>query len=351
MRDNARLQTGWPLLSLATLLAGALLWAYWPTLLTLAERWTHNAQYSHGFVVPLFSLLVLWLRRGSFPTGPLRPTWWAVPVLLLAAGLRLGAVLLFFGWLDGFSLLLSLAGLVLLLGGWPALRWSWPGLALLVFMLPLPWQIDIILAGPLRRLATVASTFTLQTLGLPALAEGNVIVLEDVKIGVVEACSGLGMLMTFFALSTAVALVVQRPLLDRAVIFLSAIPVGLLMNVARITVTALLYHWADADVARVIFHDVAGWVMMPLALAVLWLELCFLDRLYRPAPRSAASAAAAGRPIPVPRPDCPAADRTSRPDNAGASLHTELSREPCQAGPEAPAVRGRSLLEVPDAAP
>jgi exosortase len=336
-----------PGLALGAVLAGALLWASWPTLLTLARCWASDPQYSHGFVVPVFSLLVLWLRRGSFPAGPLRASWWAVPLLLLAAGLRLSGAVLFFNWLDGFSLLLSLAGLVLLLGGVPALRWSWPGLALLLFLLPLPWQVDILLAGPLRRLATLGSTFALQTLGLPALAEGNVIVIDDIKIGVVEACSGLGMLMTFFALSTAVALVVQRPLLDRSVVLLSAIPVGLLLNVARITVTALLYRWAGADVAKAIFHDVAGWVMMPLALAVLWLELCFLDRLYRPV--AGTRPAPGGRPIPVPRP-VPVADPTSRPDTrASASLHTK-SRER-RAGLEPAAVSGRSLLEVPHAAP
>src|SRR5205823_5999270 len=153
------------------------------------------------------------------------------------------------------------------------------------------WQFDQLLTHPLRRVATVCSTYALQTMGLPAVARGNIIFINQLEVGVVEACSGLGMLMTFFALSAAVALVVQRPMLDRVVIFLSAVPVGVLMNVVRITVTVLLYEAANPQLAQVVFHDVAGWVMMPMALAVLGLELWFLGRLRLPVERA--------RPVPV----------------------------------------------------
>jgi exosortase/archaeosortase family protein len=122
-------------------------------------------------------------------------------------------------------------------------------------------------------------------MGVPALARGNIIVIDDEPpIGVVEACSGLGMLMTFFALSTAVALVIRRPLADRLVLFASAVPIGVLMNVVRITLTVFLMRVANAEIANVVFHDVAGWVMMPMALAVLWLEMLWLARLRLPAP-------------------------------------------------------------------
>jgi exosortase/archaeosortase family protein len=112
-------------------------------------------------------------------------------------------------------------------------------------------------------------------------------------VGVVEACSGLGMLMTFFALSAGLALVIQRPLVDRVVVFLSAVPVGVLMNVLRITVTVFLYEAASAELATLVFHDLAGWIMMPLALGVLWLELLFLARLRLPIEQA--------RPVPLPK--------------------------------------------------
>jgi exosortase len=148
-------------------------------------------------------------------------------------------------------------------------------------MLPLPYQMETGLAQPLQRLATVTSTFALQTLGLPAVAQGNIVLIDDIKIGVLEACSGLGMLMTFFALSTAVAFVIQRPFRDKIVVFLSAVPIGVLVNLIRITATGVLHCTVGSYWANLVFHDLAGWLMMPLALGFLWLELFYLKRLWR----------------------------------------------------------------------
>ena len=93
------------------------------------------------------------------------------------------------------------------------------------------------------------------------------------RIGVAEACSGLSMLTTFFALATAVALVIRRPWLDKVVVLLSAAPIAVVANVARIATTALAQEWFGAETAHYLFHDLAGWLMMPLALVLLWAEL------------------------------------------------------------------------------
>lgn len=272
---------------LFTLLAltTALLWAYWPTLVNLTRRWSEDPQYSHGFLVPVLAALVLWHRRNGFPRGPLRPSWWGLLPLLAGAGCRVVAARLHFDWLDTASLVPTVLGVFLLRGGWRLLAWAWPAALFVCFLLPLPFQVEIALAHPLQRIATVASTYALQTVGLPAIAEGNIIVIDELRIGVLEACSGLGMLVTFFALSTAAALLVDRPLLDRLVLFASAIPIGVCVNIARITVTGILHKTAGSAIANAVFHDLAGWLMMPLAMGLLWLELLYLRRLFvTPAP-------------------------------------------------------------------
>ena len=114
---------------------------------------------------------------------------------------------------------------------------------------------------------------------IAALAEGNVILLNDAEIGIVEACSGLRMLVVFFALATAVAMVARRPLLDRLLVLASAVPIALLANIARITATGILHEFADSATANAFFHDVAGWFMMPLALVLLGIELKVLAAL------------------------------------------------------------------------
>lgn len=260
-------------------LAAILLWAYWPTLEEVARRWANDARYSHGYLVPMFALGLLWYRRGRLGSVPSRPSWSGLGLMALGAALHVLGAVIYFDWIDGASMLVVLAGVSVLLGGWRSLRWSGPSIAFLVFMFPLPYRIETSLAGPLQRLATVASTFTLQTLGLPALSEGNVILLDDVRIGVVEACNGLGMLITFFAISTAVAMVIDRPWLDRVLMVLSAIPVALITNVTRIVVTGVLHRVAGGEVADMVFHDLAGWLMMPMALGLLWLELRWLGLL------------------------------------------------------------------------
>lgn len=107
-------------------------------------------------------------------------------------------------WVSVLALLPYLAGLCVLVGRGPLLRRAWPSIAFLFFMIPFSYVVEVALRQPSQRVATIASTYGLQTLGLPALAEGNTIVLGDARIGIVEACNGLGILFTFFAIATAV---------------------------------------------------------------------------------------------------------------------------------------------------
>jgi exosortase len=260
-------------LSALTVLTVALAWAYWPTLDGMRQRWAHDPQYSHGYLVPVFALVLLWVRRPRLAGVSARPSAWGIVLLAAGGAARLLGARYYLEWLEAASLLPSVAGVCVLLGGWRVLRWSWPAVAFLLFMIPLPYRVQGMMALQLQGLATQASTYVLQTIGLPALAEGNVIILDDVRLGIEEACSGLTMLVTFFALSTALALVIRRPLLDRAVMVASAVPVALLANVARIVVTGVLHETVGHDFANAVFHEWAGWFMMPLALGFYWVVL------------------------------------------------------------------------------
>jgi exosortase len=262
--------------------AAALLWAYWPRLVEMAERWTHDSQYSHGYLVPVLAGVILWRRRATRPTVAANGSAWGLALVGGAAALRLAGAFFYVSWLETISLLPGLAGLCVLAGGWRLLRWALPGVAFLAFMVPLPYQAEVAFANPLQRLAAVTSTYALETLGFPAVAEGNIIRLNDVSVGVVEACSGLSMLLVFAALATAVALLGRRPLADRLAIAASAVPIAVAANTLRITVTAILHETVGVELVNRVFHDLAGWLMMPLALAMLAVELLLLGRLLRP---------------------------------------------------------------------
>jgi len=253
-------------------------WAYWATLAEVVERWSTDPQYSHGFLVPAFSCYLLWMRRDQLRSPELGARWWGMGIVALAALLRLTSHYLYQPWLDTGSFLVCLAGIAAAAGGRRALIWSLPAILFLLFMLPLPYRAQVMLGGTLQRVATAASTYALQTLGVPAVAEGNVILLTNTRLGVVEACNGLSMLFTFFALATAVAILSRRGWPEKVIIFLSAVPIAVLANVIRITVTGLLFEASQDNLARVVFHDLAGWLMMPLALGMLFLELWVLGR-------------------------------------------------------------------------
>ena len=131
----------------------------------------------------------------------------------------------------------------------------------------------------MQRIATLASTNVLQTMGIFAQADGNVILLSEHELGVVEACSGLSMLLSFVAISAGMAIVVSRPWLDRAIILASAVPIAVFCNVVRIVVTGVLYNEAGRELGDKVFHDLAGWLMLVMALVALWLELKLIDWL------------------------------------------------------------------------
>ena len=252
--------------------------AYWPSLSKLTVAW-QSPEYSHGYLVPFFSCFLLWVRRDLLKPDDLRRSWWGPVLLLISALMYVGGDVLGYGTITTLSLLPCLAGIVLLVGGWSLLRWSWPAIVFLGFMIPLPMSLESMATYPLRRVGTLLSSYILQTFGLPAVAEGNVILLSDNQIGVAEACSGLRMMMSSAALAFALAVLVKRPLWERIVIVLSAVPIALITNIFRITITGLCYEFAGPELAEKVFHDLAGWLMMPMAVGLLWLELTILSHL------------------------------------------------------------------------
>lgn len=266
-----------PLVLLAAMTV-LLVYSYGNTLMGTARKW-ESPQYSHGYLIPIFAVVLLWLRYQPFQPVTASARWAGVGLLGLGLLARLATTAFALVIPEMLTFLPSLFGIFLLVGGWHLLRWAWPALAFLVFMFPLPDVLERGLLDPLQSLATRASTFCLQTLGLPAFSEGNRIIINKLQMGVVDACSGLRMLTIFTAISVALTMLLERPLWERVVIVASSIPIALAVNVIRITVTGILYVTTSEQIAEAVFHDLAGWVMMPMALGLLYVELQILSHL------------------------------------------------------------------------
>src|SRR5437868_6428509 len=94
----------------------ALVWVYWMTFLELGHRWGNQSQYSHGYLVPLFAIFLLWSRRHMLPLGDLHPSWWGLAPLAGGLAMRFAGVFVEFQWLAAVSLLSCLAAACLFVG-------------------------------------------------------------------------------------------------------------------------------------------------------------------------------------------------------------------------------------------
>ena len=271
----------WSVFGILSLL---LTWAFMNSFEKVFLAW-ESPQYSHGYLIPVFTIALLYLKRPSANDSSVDsfegevPTWQqglGLAVILIALGIRH-----FYGSRavmtpDRVMFIPALLGVMLIVGGLKALRWSTLPILFLSFMYPFPSSLERSLLFPLKTLSTKASHFALETLGVECFTEGNRIMLDSIDLGVVDACSGLRMFTIFLALAGGIALVTTRPIWERVAIFLSAIPISLAVNSIRITLTGLAYNFlgSDGEIARIVklvLHDFAGWIMMPMALGLLYL--------------------------------------------------------------------------------
>jgi exosortase len=262
------------------LVAAALAWSYAPSFATLVSRWERDPNYSFGFLVIPIALVIAWQRRDRLDPAAMHPHWWGFLPLVAILGLRV----LLYEWNEQYietaTIPLVVASLALALGGWHLLKVALPAIVFLFFMLPLPPSINSFLADPLQRLATIGSVTVLQVMGLPVLAEGNVITIGAEPLEVAQACNGLSMLLSFFTLITAMVILIPRPLWERLVLLASAIPIALVTNIIRIVVTAWCYHQLGHETGERVSHDAAGLAMPAIALVLAFLELRVLSWLF-----------------------------------------------------------------------
>jgi exosortase len=261
--------------------------AYLPNLSVLMAIWQEDPSYNHGFLVIPIALFILWQQISSpepkaVPETVLAP-WWGWVFLVAVLLLRAVAYELGLDWIENATIIPAFAALAWSFGSWPLLRRVWPAILFLVFMLPLPPRINTVLALPLQSLAASSSYFLLQLTGIWVIQEGNVIILNTShgveRLDVALACNGLRMLMTMAATVVATVILLPLPNWKRIVLILSIVPIALVSNMARIVATGWSYYLLEGDTAKHWAHDWAGWLMMPLALALVGLELGILSWL------------------------------------------------------------------------
>ena len=252
-------------------IAALSLWLFAPVIVHLVGQWWHNPDFSHGFFVPLFSAFVVWQERDRLAQIPLRPSWSGLA--LLAFGLcifmigQLGAEL----FLARSSMLLVLAGLIVLFLGWSYFRALLFPLAFLVLMVPIPTIIFNQITFPLQLLDSRVAATILPWLGVPVFREGNIINLPAMPLNVAEACSGIRSLMSLTTLAIIYSYLMDRRIVVRVLLTLASIPIAVAANSLRIIGTGLLVQYWDPDKAEGYFHASWGLFIFVIALVMLYL--------------------------------------------------------------------------------
>ena len=260
----------------------AFLWSYWPGIADVWNIWQRSDEYSCGLLVPFLAAYVLWSRRQSIAKCRIRPSVWGLFAFLAAQGIRLFGLFFMYGSAERLSIALSIAALVLLLFGWQLFRKVFTVLLFLCLMLPWPNRVQAAVALPLQSWATSSAVFCLETLGYEVIQQGNIIHIGEATVAVAEACNGLRMVTAFLVICSLVVLLVKRAWWEKLIILASSLPIALLCNTVRLTVTALAFTVLTGEHWEEIFHDFGGYAMMPLALAAVVAELWLLTKLTTP---------------------------------------------------------------------
>ena len=231
-------------------------------------QWYEDANYSHGFLVPLIAGYFVYERRREILEVEVRP-WW--PGFLLFA---LGVLQLVIGWLGTefftmrSSLVVTLAGMTLFLFGKGLLRLMLLPLGYLLFMVPLPYIIYDMVAFPLKLFVTKASIAFLKAVGVVVMREGNIIMLPLTTLEVADACSGIRSLVSLLALAVAYACFLKISTSRKVVLVLAAIPIAIFTNSLRVIGTGLLAQYWGAKAAEGFFHEFAGLAVFVVAIAL-----------------------------------------------------------------------------------
>jgi len=159
--------------------AVTVVWAYWPTWVSLIATWMSDPDYNHGFLVIPISLWLLWQRREMLADVEIQPSWWGLVPLIVAGVIRWAGAEFFISQFEAWSIPLWVCGCVLLFGGWGLLRWSAGAIAFLWFMTPLPASLTNFITLPLQKVSAVLSTWTLHLFAQPAVRQGTTIVWEN----------------------------------------------------------------------------------------------------------------------------------------------------------------------------
>jgi exosortase len=263
----------------SAILAGLILLLYAAVLKLLVVQWWSDADYGHGFFVPLFSGYILWREGERWARTELKPTNFGFAMMIGSIGLLLLGSLGAEMFLSRLSLLVLLTGMILFLCGWRMLRAVSFPLGYLLWMIPIPVIIYNQITFPLQLIASRLATMCLELARVPVLRDGNILILSNYSLEVVEACSGIRSLMTLMALAVAYGYLVSPRRWVRYVLAALMVPIAVVTNAVRIMGAGILARHFGPAAAEGFLHEFSGWAIFLIALLIMFASYWILRRI------------------------------------------------------------------------
>jgi exosortase len=241
---------------------------YYPVLKPMVTEWVDNETMGHAFFVPLVAGYAAWLNREKILAAPVKPCWPALTLVLWGfCQMMLGFLGADF-FLARTAFLIAVVGVIWTLAGTAVLRTLAFPLGVLIFMIRIPLFVYQQITSPLQHLASSVASRSLELIGIPVLQDGNILQLASKRLEVVEACSGIRSLLSLTFLSVAYGHLFERRTWMKVVLFLSTIPIAIVANAGRVTLTGILTEYKP-EIAEGAYHTFEGWVIFMVELVAL----------------------------------------------------------------------------------
>jgi len=242
--------------------------------LNLISSWQEYEEYSHGYFLPPIAGYLIWLKRDQlFGSSQFQPSWWGTVIALTALLLLFIGIASHTAYAESISLILLVTGLFVARFGIKAILIIFVPLTLVFLSIPLPFFINTQLTSGMQLISSELGVAVIRLFSIPVYLEGNIIDLGVYKLQVVEACSGLRYMHPLLSLSLILAYFFKVAMWKRTLIFLSAIPITILMNSVRIGLIGVLVEYQGIDAADGFMHDFEGWIIFLVCFLFLYFEM------------------------------------------------------------------------------
>lgn len=262
------------IVALQCLILGALIGLVFNSpILSMVYKWRTDGNWSHGWLVPVFSLYFLAIHRQQLKAATCRPNYLGALVIAAGLGLYYGALAWGYAYPQSLAMIPCMLGMVLLIWGNQVFHVAWFPICYLVFAMPLPRSMYFQVTLPLREFASRVSGWSLGLLPKVYTSVQGVVIdyehgTQRGSLNVEEACSGMRLMMAFCSLGVAMAYLGDRPLWQRIIMIICCVPIAVFCNMIRVLVTGVVHVYGREDLAQGTAHGLLGLAMLPIALGL-----------------------------------------------------------------------------------